>query len=340
MMNFERIITCIDAHCAGEPVRVITSGFPPIQGKTMLEKRGYVLKHYDHLRKLMMLEPRGHSGMYGCILVPPITTDGDFGVLFTHNEGLSTMCGHATIGITKVVIETGIINSKDGENVVRIDSPAGRVTAYAQVESGKVKSVKFQNVPSFVLYEDIPIEIEGEKEIRVDIAFCGAFYAYVEAEKLGLKIDPKIIQRLVDLGMKIKYKVIKSMEVIHPLEKDLKSIYGTIFTGPLDKTGHKIISKNVCIFADGQIDRSPTGTGTGGRIALLNHKGILKKDMTLVNKSIIDTVFEGTIVDFTQVENIPAVIPEVSGTANITGFNQLVLELDDPLPEGFRLIGG
>jgi proline racemase len=340
MMNFERIITCIDAHCAGEPVRVITSGFPPIHGKTILEKREYVLKHYDHLRKLIMLEPRGHSGMYGCILVSPVTPDGDFGVLFTHNEGLSTGCGHATIGVTKVAIETGIINSKEGENIVKIDTPSGRVTSYAQVERGRVKSVRFQNVPSFVLYENIPIKIQGEKEIKVDIAFCGAFYAYVEAEKLGLKVDAKIINHLVDLGMKIKYKVIETMKVVHPLEKDLNSIYGTIFTSPLEKKGNNIISKNVCIFADGQIDRSPTGTGTGGRIALLSHKGLLKKGMTLINKSIIDTVFEGTIVDFTEVENIPAVIPEVSGNAHITGFNQLVLEPEDTLPEGFRLIGG
>jgi len=340
MMNFERIITCIDAHCAGEPVRVITSGFPPIPGKTILKKREYVLKHYDHLRKLIMLEPRGHSGMYGCILVPPVTSDGDFGVLFTHNEGLSTGCGHATIGVTKVVIETGMINSKEGENIVKIDTPAGRVTSYAQVEGGKVKRVKFQNVPSFVLYENIPIKIEGEKEIQVDIAFCGAFYAYVEAEKLGLEVDPKIIDRLVDLGMKIKYKVIDSMKVVHPLEKDLNSIYGTIFTGPLEEKENKIISKNVCIFADGQIDRSPTGTGTGGRIALLSHKGLLMKGMTLINKSIIDTAFEGIIVDYTKVGNISAVIPEVSGTAHITGFNQLVLEPDDSLREGFRLIGG
>ena len=340
MMNFERIITCIDAHCAGEPVRVITSGFPPIHGKTILEKREYVLKHYDHLRKLIMLEPRGHSGMYGCILVSPVTPDGDFGVLFTHNEGLSTGCGHATIGVTKVAIETGIINSKEGENIVKIDTPSGRVTSYAQVEGGRVKSVRFQNVPSFVLYENIPIKIQGEKEIKVDIAFCGAFYAYVEAEKLGLKVDAKIINHLVDLGMKIKYKVIETMKVVHPLEKDLNSIYGTIFTSPLEKKGNNIISKNVCIFADGQIDRSPTGTGTGGRIALLSHKGLLKKGMTLINKSIIDTVFEGTIVDFTEVENIPAVIPEVSGNAHITGFNQLVLEPEDTLPEGFRLIGG
>jgi proline racemase len=339
-MNFERIITCIDAHCAGEPLRVITSGFPPIPGETILKKRKYVSKHYDHLRKLIMLEPRGHSGMYGCILVPPVTTDGDFGVLFTHNEGLSTMCGHGIIGITKVVIETGIINSKEGENIIKIDSPAGRITSYAQVEGGRVKKVKFQNVPSFVLYENIPIEIEGDKKIQVDIAFCGAFYVYVESEKLGLKVDPKVIDRIVDLGMKIKYKVIDSMKIVHPLEKDLNSIYGTIFTGPLEEKENKIISKNVCIFADGQIDRSPTGTGTGGRIALLSHKGLLKKGMTLVNKSIIDTVFEGSIVDYTKVGNIPAVIPEVSGTAHITGFNQLVLEPDDPLPEGFRIIGG
>jgi len=340
MMNFERLITCIDAHCAGEPVRIVTSGFPPIYGKTILDKREYVLRHYDHLRKLIMLEPRGHSGMYGCILVSPVTPDGDLGVLFTHNEGLSTMCGHATIGVTKVAIETGIVNSQEGENILRIDSPAGRVTAYAQVEEGRVKHVKFHNVPSFVLYEGFPIRIDGRKKVKVDIVFCGAFYVYVNAEELGLDIEPRIIQHLVKLGMKIKYRVINSLEVVHPIEKDLNSIYGTIFTGPEKRQGNKIISKNVCIFADSQVDRSPTGTGTGGRVALLNRKGLFTEEMTLVNQSIINTTFEGRIVNFTEVQNIPAVVTEVSGNANISGFNQLVLEADDPLPEGFRLIGG
>ena len=340
MMNFKRLISCIDAHCAGEPVRIVTSGFPPIYGKTILEKREYVLNNYDHLRKLIMLEPRGHSGMYGCILVSPVTPDGDIGVLFTHNEGLSTMCGHATIGVTKVAIETGIVNSQEGENVLRIDSPAGRVTAYAQVKEGRVKNVKFHNVPSFVLHEDISIKIDGGKKVNADIVFCGAFYVYVKSEEIGLDIEPGIVQHLVELGMKIKYKVIDSLNVVHPLEKNLNSIYGTIFTGPEEKHDNKIISRNLCIFADSQIDRSPTGTGTGGRVALLSHKGLFKKGMTLVNKSIINTVFEGRIASFTKVQNIPAVVTEVSGNANISGFNQLVLEPDDPLPEGFRLIGG
>jgi proline racemase len=340
MLQFKNFITCIDAHTGGEPLRIITSGFPPIPGETILEKRKYVKENHDDIRKMMMLEPRGHSGMYGCIITEPVTPDGDFGVLFTHNEGLSTMCGHGIIAVTKVVLQTGILPAKEGVNTVKIDSPAGRITAFATVKDGFVGEVAFNNVPSFLYMENIEVDVDGIGNIICDIAFGGAFYVYVDVDKINSTVDPENMEYLVAKGMEIKNKVIEKYNVVHPEEPGLNSIYGTIFMDKLDYQGDKVVSKNVCIFAEGQIDRSPTGTGTAGRIALMLSKGQIKEDMTLVNKSIIDTVMTSTIVEKVKIADLDGVVPEVKGNAHITGFNQLVLDPEDPLPEGFRITGG
>lgn len=338
MMKFKHRIDCIDAHTGGEPLRIVTSGLPSIPGNTILEKREYMLENYDNLRKLMMLEPRGHSGMYGCILVDPVTDDGDFGVLFTHNKGLSSMCGHGIIAVTKVAIETGMFIAKDGENVVKIDTPAGRVTAYADVKDEEVERVRFQNVPCFVYKENITVNVDGIGEIEADVVYCGAFYVYLDVTKVGLKVNPKYTEQLVKIGMEIKYKAMDMMEFNHPTS-GVNWLYGTIFFEKPKREGDRVLTKNVCIFADGQVDRSPTGTGTGGRVALHYHTGEMEKSDILVNNSIINTVMEGKIVAETKVGNYDAVVTEVSGTAHIMGFTQLVLDPEDPLPEGFRIIG-
>ncbi len=338
MMHFKQRIDCIDAHTGGEPLRVVTSGFPPIPGNTILAKRQYVLEHYDHLRKLIMLEPRGHSGMYGCILVDAVTEDGDFGVLFTHNKGLSSMCGHGIIGITKVVLETGMMIAHEGVNIVKIDTPAGRVTAYADVKDGDVERVRFQNVPCFVYRENISFKVDVIGDVVADVVYCGAFYVYLDVEKVGLTVEPSNTERLVEIGMEIKHKVMSAMAFKHPTS-DVNWLYGTIFFEKPYAEDQKIITKNVCIFADGQVDRSPTGTGTGGRVALHYAKGEFTKENTLINKSIIDTVMEAKIVETVKVGHYDAVVVEVSGTAYIMGFNQLVLDPKDPLAQGFRIIG-
>ena len=340
MITFKHYITCIDAHTGGEPLRIVTSGFPPIPGKTILEKRTYVNEHYDGLRKMLMLEPRGHSGMYGCILTPPVTPDGDFGVLFTHNEGLSSMCGHGIIAVTKVALETGIIIAKEGVNTLRIDSPAGRITSYADVEDGRVQRVRFHNVPCFVYKENISVDVDGIGTVSADIVYCGAFYVYVDAEKLRLKVKADSSDELVRRGMEIKRKVWAAEgEFRHPTEKGISWLYGTIICDPVRREGKTLVSNNVCIFAEGQIDRCPTGTGTGGRTALLIRKGIMHDDDILINKSIIDTPFESKVLEHVMEGDFPAVLTEVSGTAYITGFNNLVLDPDDPLAEGFRICG-
>ena len=281
--------------------------------------------------------------MYGCLVTPPVTEDGDFGVLFMHNEGYSTMCGHGIIAVTKVAVETGMIETEQSAAVrtVRIDSPAGRITAFAHLRAGTVDKVSFLNVPSFVYAENVAVPVEGIGSVAVDIAFGGAFYVFVEAEKLGLQVTPAHTDMLVKLGMEIKYKVMDMMEIIHPLEPELCGIYGTIITEDVQGEGDgRLVSKNITIFADAQIDRSPTGTGTAARVALLHKKGLLAKGVVLKNRSVIDTVFEGCIHSFAQAGPFHAVIPEVSGTAQIMGFHQFVLEPGDPLPEGFRITGG
>jgi trans-L-3-hydroxyproline dehydratase len=231
-----------------------------------------------------------------------------------------------------------MIIPREGENIVRIDTPAGRVTAYADVKGGKVQRVRFQNVPCFVYKENIPVDVDGIGSIPVDVAYCGAFYVYLDVRKVGLEVTPENTERLVKVGMEIKNKVMAKMEFNHPTS-GVNWLYGTIlFEAPV-REGNRLYTKNVCIFAEGQVDRSPTGTGTGGRVALHYKSGEMKKEDILVNYSIIDTPFEGRVVEEAKVGDFDAVVTEVSGTAHITGFNQLVLDPEDPLPEGFRIIG-
>ena len=337
MFQSKWMIDCIDAHTGGEPLRIITSGLPPIMGDTILEKRKYVNEHLNDLRKLMMLEPRGHDDMYGCIMVDPVTDDGDFGVLFTHNEGLSTMCGHGIIAVTKTMIELGRIVAVEGENIVRIDSPAGRITAYADVKNGHVDQVRFQNVPCFMYMENITINLEDYGDIECDIVYCGAFYIYVNVNKLNLSVEPKHARLLTEIGMKMKYDIEERMLIQHPIDTGITGIYGTIFYEDVVRSEDILNTKNVCIFAKGQVDRSPTGTGTGGRVALHYHKGEMMKNDTLRNLSIIDTLMCGKVLEEIEIAGYRGVITEVSGTAHIMGINKLLLDPEDPLPEGFRI---
>ncbi|HEY75729.1 MAG TPA: proline racemase family protein [Thermoflexia bacterium] len=329
------VVRTIDAHTAGEPLRVITGGLPPLPGATILEKRRYFREHLDHLRTALMWEPRGHADMYGCVLTEPETPDGDLGVIFMHNEGYSTMCGHGIIGLAKVALDTGMVE-KEGDNpVLRIDTPAGRVTAYARREKGRVVEVSFQNVPSFVYALDQVVEVDGLGEVRYDVAFGGAFYAFCRAEDLGLRLVPEEFRQLIDLGMRIKRAVMESLEIRHPFEEDLSFLYGTIFVGPPHDPAHH--SRNVCIFAEGQVDRCPTGTGVSARAAIHYARGELSVGEPFVVESILGTCFTGRVVETTTFGPYEAVVPEVTGSAHICGRNELLIDPEDPLRYGFML---
>jgi len=326
-------ISTIDAHTGGEPLRVVISGLPEIIGNTILEKRKYMKENLDYIRKVLMWEPRGHADMYGCIITPPVTERADFGVLFLHNEGYSTMCGHGIIAVTKVALECGLINIKGSVTEVNIDSPAGLITAFAKIKQEKVESVSFLNVPSFVQALDQTIEVSGLGKVKYDIAYGGAFYAYVNAKDLGVSLTAESYNELIQKGMAIKHAVMNEFKLQHPVEKELNFLYGTIFIGdPGNKKAH---SRNVCVFANGEVDRSPTGTGVSGRMAIHHARGEIKIDEPMVIESITGSAFTCKVKKTTKFGDYEAVIPEVEGTAFITGKHTFILDPADPLKGGF-----
>lgn len=330
-----RAMTTVDAHTAGEPLRVFVDGFPKLPAGNILRQRKFLKEHADHLRTALMWEPRGHRDMYGCLIVPPASKRADFGVIFFHNEGYSTMCGHGIIAVTTVALETGLFPSRTPVVKLRIDTPAGIVVASASMEKGRVKSVSFRNVPSFVYALDREIVVPGLGRVQYDIAFGGAYYAYVRAEQLGLHCVPEELSSLVAKGMAVKRAIMRSTSIDHPGSGDLGFLYGTIFYGPSKTAG--VFSRNVCIFAEGQVDRSPTGTGVSGRLALLHVRKELAVRQPVVIESIIGTQFKGTIKRTTSVKSFPAVVPLVEGSASITGRHTFFFNPDDPLMNGFIL---
>jgi proline racemase len=326
--HWTRVAT-IDMHTGGEPLRVIVDGLSAIEGRTVLEKRRYFREHYDHLRRGLIWEPRGHADMYGAVITSSV--DSDFDVFFLHNEGYSTMCGHAIIALTKLAVETGLVS----KNEITFNVPAGRIVARASVSGGRVVEASFRNVPSFLYLRDQSVEVDGIGRVRFDIAYGGAFYAFVSADELGLELLPVNSSRLVDYGRKIKNVVMSKFSIMHPVEADLSFLYGTIFTGPAqNETNH---SRNVCIFADGEVDRSATGSGVSARAALHFAKGELGLNQAITIESIVDSTMQVKVVEVTKFGPYDAVIPEVSGTASITGRNEFYFDPEDPFRNGFIL---
>ncbi len=328
-------IKTIDAHAGGEPLRIITEGFPPLLGRSILEKRRYIRDNFDHIRTALMWEPRGHADMYGCVVTEPASPDGMIGVIFLHNEGYSTMCGHGIIALTTVAIETGIIALDIETTPIHIDTPAGRVIARGHIKDNRVERVSFENVPSFVYALDQSVSIPGFGEIRYDVAFGGAFYVFCQAEALGLSLIPEEFSKLVTLGKRIKEAVSEHLPIQHPFEEELSFLYGTIFTGPAHSRAHH--SRNVCVFAEAEVDRSPTGTGVSARAALHYHRGEIEEGETFVVESLLGTSFTGRVTRITPFGPYNAVIPEVSGSAHITGKNEFLIDPNDPLKHGFFL---
>ncbi len=328
-------ITAIDAHTGGEPLRIFTGGYPPLQGNTILEKRRYAKEKLDHLRTATLWEPRGHADMYGCIITEPVTKDGDCGLIFTHNEGYSSMCGHGIIAVTKVGLEAGIIAGGKTKEQIKFDTPAGRVTAYPHWEGDRVKEVSFFNVPSFVYALNLSVEVPWLGNVEFDLAFGGAFYAFVNAESVGVELNPSGFRRLIELGTSIKKAVIENHPVKHPFEDDLSFLYGVIFVGRAQDPRHH--SRNICVFADGEVDRCPTGTGVSARTALHHVRGELKPAESITIESIIGSCFKAEISEVTKFGPFDAVIPKVTGSAHICGINTLLLNPEDPLGKGFIL---
>lgn len=308
-------------------------GLPPIPGDTVLERRRYAMEHLDDLRKATIWEPRGHADMYSGWLGDPVEPDSDISVLFVHNEGFSTMCGHGIIALTKVVLELGILPTDGNETTIRIDTPAGQVTATATITDNVVTRVRFLNVPSFTLGLEMPVEVPDLGQVVYDLAFGGGFYAYVRAASINQDLEDTA--SLVANGRKIKNAIMDTTAIAHPDASDLGFLYGVIFIGP--SVGSANHSRNVCVFADGEIDRSPTGTGIGGRLALLHTRGEIELGQDVTIESITGSEFVGQVLRETTVGGTPAIVPEISGTAHIIGRSELWFDPSDSIGKGFML---
>ena len=325
-------VTTVDYHTAGEPLRIVTAGLPDIPGESMLAKRRFMQSNLDDYRRLLMLEPRGHADMYGAVITEAVTQDGDIGVLFMHNEGYSTMCGHGIIALVTAGLERGLFETRDPDTV-RIDTPAGRITA--RVNRGGndlIDSVTFRNVPAFVLHDKCRVTVDG-KAFFATVAYGGAFYAYVDADDFGLDLIPPEAPDLIALGQKIKAAVAAAVDVCHPQGgADLGFLYGTIFV-KLGAVPNQ--SRNVCVFAEGELDRSPTGTGVCGRAAIHYAAGEIALGDELRIESIIGTAFRVRCIEQTQAGGLAAVVPEVTGSAHVSGEHTFLRDSMDPLPNGF-----
>jgi trans-L-3-hydroxyproline dehydratase len=350
-------IEVIDYHTAGEPFRIVVSGYPELAGSTILERRRSALAQHDHLRKMLMWEPRGHADMYGGILVPPDHDEAQVGVLFMHNEGYSTMCGHGTIALATALVESGAIAPTGTATPIGIDAPCGLVRAVAHVHENefaaahasgrtpRVHEVTFENVPSFAAALDVAIEVPGYGSLTVDVGYGGAFYALIDASQLGIEMRAENAAALAAAGRAITDAgraalrsggaLATALGVSHPEEEDLSFLYGTIISGPPEDPAHH--SRNLCLFAEGEVDRSPTGSGVSARLAVLHARGEVQTDQEIAIESILgrESVFRGRVVRTETWAGRNAVIPEVRGSAHMTGSARFVLDANDPIGRGF-----
>ena len=334
-MKFSRSINAIDSHTMGEPTRIVTGGIPNIKGNTMAQKKEYLEKNLDYLRTAIMLEPRGHNDMFGSILTQPVNDEADFGIIFMDGGGYLNMCGHGSIGAVTVAIETGMVEKQEPITKVVMDTPAGIVRAQAKVENDRVEEVSIVNVPAFLYKRDVKIEMPEVGTVTFDISFGGSFFAIVNAKQLGLKVETKNTQKLTEIALEMRDIINKTIEIQHP---ELAHINTVDLIEIYDEPTHpEATYKNVVIFGQGQVDRSPCGTGTSAKLATLYSKGELKENELFVYESILGTLFKGRIVGVDKVGDYESIIPEITGAAYITGFNQFVIDEHDPVKHGFIL---
>lgn len=329
-----RRLRTIDLHTAGEALRVVVQGLGEVPGADMLAKRRHAQRELDDVRRALMWEPRGHADMYGAMPTAPVREDGDLGVLFLHNAGWSTMCGHGVIALATLAAEVGW-PELSGANVLRLDTPAGRVTARVEREGGRAREVRFENVPSFAVALDLEVELAGCGALRVDVAFGGAFYAFADAARLGVRLDGTDTAAVIAAGRAVSEAVRARMAVAHPDgPSDLDFLYGTILTAP-DPDG--AFGRHACVFADGELDRSPTGTGVSARAALLAARGELGVGDDVELASVLGTRMGVRVLSTCALGELPGVVPEVRGSAHVTGRSEFALDPDDPLRHGFLL---
>ncbi|MET9473638.1 proline racemase family protein [Streptomyces sp. NPDC002917] len=333
-MRSRRTFHTVDSHTEGMPTRVVVGGVGTIPGATMAERRLHFMEHSDDIRTLLMYEPRGHSAMSGAILQPPTRPDADYGVLFIEVSGLLPMCGHGTIGVATVLVETGMVSVVEPVTTIRLDTPAGLVVASVAVEDGSATAVTIENVPSFACALDQKVEVPGLGEVGYDLAFGGNFYAIVELADLGLPFNRSRADDLLTAGLAIMEAVNEHAPPVHPERADITGCHHVYLKAP-GSTAE--LSRHAMAIHPGWFDRSPCGTGTSARMAQLHARGELEIGRDFVNESFIGTRFTGRLLGETTVGTLPAVLPSITGRAWVTGTSQFQLDPTDPFPAGFLL---
>jgi proline racemase len=338
MARFTHIVSTVDSHTAGEPTRLVVSGLPPLRGTTMAEKMIHARNELDGLRRLLLLEPRGRQDIYGALLTTPTVPEADFGLIFMNTRQYTTMCGHAVMGAATTVVETGMVEAIEPETTVVFDTPVGLVHTHGRIEQGRVREVSFDNTPVFVYQLDARLSLPGLGELPVDIVYSGGFFALVETQRVGWELVPANARALADLGTRLRHAASTQLSVQHPELPFINVIDAVEFHGPAERRADDTLhARNAAIFGERTIDRSPCGTGTCARMAVLHARGELDVGQWFVSESIIGTRFTGQIVGETYVGGYRAIVPRVAGRAYLTGFHQFVLDPDDPFPHGFSL---
>lgn len=332
--NYSYKIKTIDSHTMGEPTRIVYDGFPKLIGNTMMEKKNYLIERYDFLRKALMLEPRGHRDMFGAVLTEPVNKEADFGVIFMDSGGCLNMCGHGSIGTASMVVETGLVEVKEPYTDVVLDAPSGIIRTRVHVENKKAIDVSILNVPSFLYKENEKVELPGRGKICFDISFGGSFFALVDAEKIGLELKIENIEVITALGMELLKKINDEIEVHHPY-LDINTVDLVEFYSHTNS--EKADMKNCVIFGEAQADRSPCGTGTSAKLAALYAKGELGLNKEFVYESITGSIFRGKAVKEVKVDGRTGIVPQITGSAYLTGINEWILDNDDSLKYGFLL---
>lgn len=334
-MNFSHGIQVVDSHTAGQATRIITGGIPILKGKTMMEKKQYLADHYDYIRSSAMLEPRGHADMFGALLTEPTDPKADMGMIFLDGSGYLNMCGHGTIGVATVLVETGMVDVIEPYTDIILEAPAGLVKVRVKVENHQAKEVSFINVPAFLYQKDVYAEIPDLGGITFDIAFGGSFFAIVKDSQLGIEINTENMDKNIRIALQFLRYVEKNIEVQHPLLPEINKIELVEIYGKPKSQDADV--QNMVVLGEGEVDRSPCGTGTCAKLATLHARGELNIDQEFIHESVLETKFRGKILENTKVGQYDAIIPLITGQAYITGFNHLVINPEDPLKYGFYI---
>ncbi|SFB40874.1 proline racemase [Clostridium frigidicarnis] len=334
-MKFSKSIQAVDSHTMGEPTRVVVGGIPAIKGSTMPEKKAFLEENLDYVRTAIMHEPRGHKDMFGSIITAPTTDEADLGIIFMDGGGYLNMCGHGSIGAATIAVETGMVEVKEPYTHLVLEAPAGLVKAKVKVEDGKALECSIVNVPSFLYKRDVEIDVPEIGKVKLDIAFGGSFFAIVKASALGIDIDPKNSTKLTQVGLQIRDIINSTIKIQHPTLPHIKTVDLVEIYGPAKSP--EATFQNVVVFGEGQLDRSPCGTGTSAKMATLFAKGELKQGEDFIYESILGTMFKGKVLETTKIGEYDGIIPEITGSAYITGFNHFVIDETDPVKHGFSL---